>query len=410
MFAPGFAPYAASENLVSSKLALAMLDRGWHVDVISRQDEGFNYGQDWVEPWLPLRPFTHEIVATRDKAPWRQISRGWHSLRMGHPLAGVRWASEAVDLAMDLHRQQRYDVVLSRAVSGLAHLPALRFCHKTQVPWIANWNDPPGYFFPPPYAPTGNPIDRFFWKRFLLQAASRANFNTFPSGRLARYVLGRLGLTNEDNVRIIPHVMMPGFQADSLPPSECFRLCHAGNLSAERNPGGILSALSRFKASPAGPVSFRLEFIGVEDVGLASLIAQHGLKDNVRFTGRLNYIDTLRRLAGNDVLVIVEAPCEEGIFLPSKLMDYVQAQRPVLSISPLRGTIRDLLSAHGGGLAVDVRSPDGILAALRGLYRQWQENQLGVYRSEALTRMFSPQTILDQYEALFEALRLRKQT
>jgi len=62
MFAPGFAPYSFSENIVNSKLALAFKEHGWDVDVISRVDEGPLYDADWDEPWLPLKPLTHTVV------------------------------------------------------------------------------------------------------------------------------------------------------------------------------------------------------------------------------------------------------------------------------------------------------------------------------------------------------------
>ena len=44
-------PYEASANLNNAKLALAMLRRGWEIDIISAFDEGFTYNRDWVAPW-----------------------------------------------------------------------------------------------------------------------------------------------------------------------------------------------------------------------------------------------------------------------------------------------------------------------------------------------------------------------
>ena len=38
----GFAPYSFSESLCNSKLVLAMQEKGWEIDVISRRDNGTN--------------------------------------------------------------------------------------------------------------------------------------------------------------------------------------------------------------------------------------------------------------------------------------------------------------------------------------------------------------------------------
>lgn len=57
----GFAPYTFSESLCNSKLVLAMMEKGWHVDVISRIDNGTNYSTEWSEPWILLKDITHQI-------------------------------------------------------------------------------------------------------------------------------------------------------------------------------------------------------------------------------------------------------------------------------------------------------------------------------------------------------------
>lgn len=402
MFAPGFAPYAASENLVNSKLVLAMLGRGWKVDVISCRDEGFNYGTEWTAPWLELRDCTHEIVPQRGRAPWRVVSRLWHSLRMGHPLPGVRWAAKAVEQALVLHKKTPYDGVLSRAVSGLGHLPAMQFAHRSGLPWVANWNDPPGPLFPPPYQPQMNSTARWIWTRLIRKAISVADRNTFPCERLARFVHGRIGIPPQGKTAVIPHVMMPQVELPTYQRSDVFRVCHAGNLSAERNPQYFLDALARLRRECGD--DFRLEFIGVENVDLAAMIIRYGLKDRVTFTGRLDYLSTLRRLAGSDVLLIVEAPCDEGIFLPSKLVDYIQAARPILSVSPAEGTVRDLLTTKGGGLCVDACSPEAIFQGVREMHQAWREDRLDRYRSDELGGQFRPEAVMDQYEEILRDL------
>ena len=85
----------------------------------------------------------------------------------------------------------------------------------------------------------------------------------------------------------------------------------------------------------------------------------------VRFRGAMDYWSTLGELASSTALVLIEAPCDEGVFLPSKLADYVQVRRPVLAVSPRQGTVRDLISQYGGGVVVDCTRPDDILAGMR---------------------------------------------
>jgi hypothetical protein len=48
-----------------------------------------------------------------------------------------------------------------------------------------------------------------------------------------------------------------------------------------------------------------------------------------------------------DGLLVIDAPAETSVFLPSKLIDYVGAGRPVLGITP-PGTASTLITSLGG--------------------------------------------------------------
>jgi len=404
MFAPGFAPYAASENLVNSKLALAMINRGWDVSIISARDEGFNYGTDWVEPWLKLKQYTHEVTYEFGKPLNRVFQRLWSTIKIGYPIVRVRWAWEAMKLALDLHEKKPFNFVLSRSISCAAHLPAIAFTRKTSVPWIANWNDPPSFYLPPPYNPKKSFLNRFIWKRYYRDALLHADVNTFPCERLARYIMKSVNLEVLNNVQIIPHLTLDEFQPIKRGMNGSFKLCHAGNLSSERDPIIFLTAFKRLIISESSESDIKFEIIGVENVELNNIINNLGLQGHVTFTGGLGYLEALNKMTDSDVLVIIEAGCKTGIFLPSKLMDYVQVGRPILSVSPIEGTIKDILSIHGGGVAVDCTSLEDVYAGLKELYDSWKKNRLTDYLSKSLFYVFSAKAVLDSYEKLFSEL------
>ena len=51
--------------------------------------------------------------------------------------------------------------------------------------------------------------------------------------------------------------------------------------------------------------------------------------------------------AAADVLLVIDAPADESLFLPSKLIDYLPAGKPILALTPLRGASADLIRALG---------------------------------------------------------------
>jgi hypothetical protein len=105
-------------------------------------------------------------------------------------------------------------------------------------------------------------------------------------------------------------------------------------------------------------------------------------------------------------LVIVEAPLKEGVFMPGKLVDYVQIGRPILALSPAVGTIVDILSKHGGGIAVDSQSPDAVAQAFQTLYVHWTKGTLNrTYSSACLASLFSEDRVRQLYMDLFKTIK-----
>jgi hypothetical protein len=72
-------------------------------------------------------------------------------------------------------------------------------------------------------------------------------------------------------------------------------------------------------------------------------------------------------MAAASVCLLVEGAMPEGIYLPSKLPDYVRASKPVIALSPKIGTVADLTPSRGVTLAA-VDDPAAIENALARHY------------------------------------------
>jgi len=409
MFAPAFAPFANPEAIVNNKLVFALKSAGWHVDVITRSDNeltDYNYGSGWEECWVSLRASTHAVTYRQTGKIGKIIDTVRGALKTGYLGIGCRWAAHAANLALRMHQEKGYDLIISRALPNFAHLPALLFTRLTGLPWIANWNDAKNT---PPVGKEPQARLGFFHERFLVEVAREATWHTFPSERMRRYICQYLGNGTEDRSSTIPHVLLESYQSTYRGKSSVFTLCYAGNLYAARNPSVFFQALAIFAKKKSLGTGLKINIIGLEKIGLANLIKQYGLDNIVHFTGPLGYTETLDRCRESDVLIVIEAPYEEGIYLPSKFVDYVQTGRAILAISPSTGTLRDLLSVYGGGIATDCTSIEDIVCALDKLYTEWTRGTLAeVYGSHRLYDLFSPWTVKELYKTILTKVdRLR---
>lgn len=407
MFAPAFAPNFFSEALVNSKLALAMHRAGWDVTTFASASTGQVYAGSWEAPWEPLRKVRH------DPSPWPRGLRGLPgrvigAIRARYLVSGALWSDAAARQASALHSEAPFDLVMSRSTSCVAHLPALLFRSGirggTPPPWIANWNDPPGHRFPPPYDFPLPHLQRLLKDRYLRAAAASADINSFPSKQLREYLREPLRLSDTGFNIVIPHIGL-GWRPEIVRDKDRkrFRFTHAGNLAGERNPAKFLTALSKLAARNPD-VRFEFEIIGHIDSSSEEYIASLGLANNIVLSGGLPYLACLEQLAQADAQVLIEAPCEHGIFLPSKLADYIEVGRPILALSPRVGAVRDLMEQHGFGYPAANDSEAEIEAALERLFKDWCAESAADC-SEGLDRMrelVHPQKVVLQIKDALE--------
>ncbi|MBO6566739.1 MAG: hypothetical protein JJ956_18460 [Pseudomonadales bacterium] len=353
IFAPAFAPDFYSEALVNSKLALAMLEAGWDITVISSANRQTGYSDQWSDPWLKLKPHLLRIDPGKLGAGRRLKHLAGVFTSTRHIVSGALWAEEAAESGEARHREKPFDLVISRSTSCYAHIPALIMKKKCQVPWIANWNDPPSHRFPPPYPTKPGGLITRLQDRYLAAAARLADHSTFPCEELRDYMM-QFYPFDLSRTAIVPHIGMPL----SLVPAASidnetsrFRITHAGNLSFPRDPNEFLAAL-RAVNELFHDISVELEIIGNMEPETKRHIDSLGLSEYVITTPGIPYSEAQEKLAASDLLLVIEAECETGIFLPSKISDYVQTRRPVLSISPSSGALVSMFNQHRFGETV----------------------------------------------------------
>ena len=405
MFAPAFAPHMGSESLVTSKLVLLFQQAGWEVDVVSRREPAL-YGSNWDPPWSGLECCTNEVVPPELSRLGMLRARLLNTVTMQHPLRGLTWAAMALAVGRRMVDSRRYDLIMSRSPPEIGHLPALILARQLDLPWIANWNDPPIGAWPAPYEKENlGVVMQFVYRRYIRRICAEATFTTFPSEELAGHFSRHFGAINQTEYSVMPHATL-ALDAHESPTGSKFVLRHAGKLCAARAPWTFFSGLRAFVSLERPAVgSFLLEQVGYADTSFFEISRAFEVESYVSATGPLPYLQTMDLLAQSTVNLLVEAPCNEGIFLPGKFIDYAQVRRPILAISPDRGVAARLLALNGGGIHADVRSPSAIAAAITELYQNWSAGQLDArYGSETLAQPYQPEAVIGGYRSLFQRL------
>lgn len=317
-------------------------------------------------------------------------------------VGGVFWSIKAKIIASRELKKEKYDIIFSRCTPFWGHLPAL-LIFRQKTPWIALWNDPPFLrMLPKPYG-SGKEANIRCWRRwYLRKIVLNADWHIFPSERLKNYMTKSFMQDfGPFNASIIPHIALKLPLEKENMSSNVFSICHAGTLDEHRNPISFLEGLNLFRKRNHNP-NLKVLFFGRQNK-YSRLFHEYGIEFSEQ---TLTYRDSINRLANFTVLLVIEAPCDEGVFFPSKFVDYVQTGRPILAISPKNGTLNDILSKWGGGLAADVSSPQSIAEALNTLYEKWRQKRIDIeYSSEKLYEFYGEKAVTGSLKELFFRLK-----
>lgn len=395
--ASGFPPYEFSENIINGKLVLALIKEGHKVIVLTKVDEGNMYGSSWQQPWIPLHAITKILTYPTGNKFERILDILKNTIRLKYPMGGIRWAGLAYKESLQLINEGKVDVIMTRSPSDIAHLVGLNLKKKTGIKWIANWNDPATGIWPIPYEDKLPLWKKFIFTKFTQEALSNADFNTFPSQLLGNHFKQ---FYHVDRFRIIPHIMLPEFPNEIIDKNSApLYICHSGNLSIERDPENLFLAIRKFIFLKKKEIHF--DVLGVATPYALSLVEKYDLHKFVTFIKPLPYYLAIKKMVQYDVLMIIEAKMGKSIFLPSKITDYVQLKKPILSLSPSVSEVGNLLNKNNGGIVANNASVDDIYEKLCLLDDLKSKNKLNeLIKNTTLHKYLDVENVLLKYDEI----------
>ena len=308
---------------------------------------------------------------------------------------GAHWAIKALPTMKKFMESNNYDYLLTKNSPSL--LLGYYAKKKYGIKWVATWNDPcPDVKYPEPYGKGSQAkVGLLDWLQ--IRVMKQADVHIFPSSRIKDYMISYLKIS-EEKCRVIPHVAL---NTDKTPflcsEKSVLKMIHSGNLKYPRNPRPFLKALHTFhKAFPERELSVTL--MGVFDKDIPSLVNSLELGSIVHLSKAVSYQESISILADYHVCIIIEADCEEGIFLPTKVSDFFQCGKTVFSLSPQNGVLNDLFKKGCISYFSYVNSEEEIYTQLCKIY---QDYKLGAFNNNSfIPAEFSEKVIAQQYASL----------
>jgi len=391
--APSSYPVNSPEAIVNIKLLEILGNNDYEIDLISKKIKWDNYPSTKTLEELNVSLKSCNVIEVDNKFNFVTLLQHLKVYFIfGAVFKGAHWALEVLNKCKHLLKRD-YDYVLTKSSPSLlvGYYLKKRFGYK----WIATWNDPyPHQKYPFPYG--GGVLAKLpYFQRRILKIMETADIHIFPNDRIRDYMLKYLNVPIE-SAKVIPHLAQEAKDRYSESNNGRLRLIHAGNVRSPRNPKPLVEAFGKF-INENGISDVELHFIGVVDDDLKRKIGELSHNGQIKVLPPVEYEESLALLKDYDIALIIEAPCEEGIFLPTKVGDYMTAQIPIYSISPKIGILNDLYKQDYIQYFSSVDSTDEILNELIKIYDDFKNNTIKVSK---FNTNYSACKILNEYNSL----------
>lgn len=262
-------------------------------------------------------------------------------------------------------QEYRPDVLATFAFPLVDNIIGLELKRRFKLPWLAHFSDP---WVDSPFR-TDDLLTKALNARLEHSVIERADRLVFTSNETAALVMKKYRRALQSKVRIVPHAYEPHlFPSVSNNNNGRLTIRYLGDLYLSRTPRPLFQALEILSvAEPELLKKFRFEIVGdvheldLEQMGLSQL--PEGL---VVFRPRVSYCESLSMMTSASGLMVIDAPVPKNaksVFLPSKLIEYVGADRPIIGLTP-PGTAAHLISRLGGWVA-DPGSADQVAEVVR---------------------------------------------
>jgi hypothetical protein len=375
---------AIIENLVACGYSIHVV----HNTIGSYTSNGFSEQKIRIRKWSLLY-----LLATAVRLIYRYSKKDLN--KQLEPILGFSFeffsTCAAYTRSIQSHHQN-FDLIitLSKGASFRPHYAMLK-CPHLYHKWLAYIHDPyPFHYYPRPYnwvQPGYNQKEQFFH-----HMAKQAKWFAFPSKLLMEWMGSYFPEMLEKGI-LIPHQINTNkpepFNTQNYWNNDDFNLLHAGSLMKQRPAEGLIEGFRLFlQQYPEAQAHARLHLIGPADYHITELQKLAGeipeLKLNIK---GVPYEQAYALQQSAAVNIILESKSEISPFLPGKFPHCIEANKPILLLSPYYAESRRLLG-NDYPYWCEIDDVNKIAHCLVTLYTQWKSGkELRLNRPELLQYM-----------------------
>ncbi|MBT4485757.1 MAG: glycosyltransferase [Candidatus Latescibacteria bacterium] len=293
---------------------------------------------------------------------------------------------------------QNFDVILTFSTPISDHLVGLLIKRKRKnIPWIAFFSDP---YLENPYLKL-NIIERKINKRLekliLVNADAVIFVNKFTRDKTMRNYSTEL----RAKTYVIPHAFNEKLYPEPHGSNKKLIIRYLGDFYGSRTPETFCMALRLVAEKiPDLGKKLKVEFYGVSNTNLLRpFIIRNGVEDIVENKGLVGHVKSLALMRSADVLLVIDAPGKENLFLSSKIIEYLGARCPIFMVTPMSGPTSEI-AEEIGCKTLEFYDVQEIADQIVTLLNKKEQGTLTVNIPEHVYNRYRVETVAEKYSDL----------
>lgn len=241
------------------------------------------------------------------------------------------------------------------------HLVGLDLARGLRLPWLAHFSD---LWADWPFMP-GDPLTRAYNRRLEAAVVNQASRVLFTSQETLDLVMAKYPPALAAKAGLLTHSFVASdYPAQGYAPGPRRVIRYLGNFYGRRHPSLLVEPLRILRQSrPELLANLSIEIVGSYQPPSGGDNPFAGLPPGLlTFRPAVPHQDCLALMAQAEALLVIEFPVARSVWLPSKIVEYIGAGRPVLGMVP-EGASRRVIEAVGG-LTADPADPQAVAAML----------------------------------------------
>jgi glycosyltransferase involved in cell wall biosynthesis len=326
----------------------------------------------------------HALVATDHPRGWRHKIAVWIRGNLFIPDARTFWIRPSVKFLLNYLKDNPVDAIFSDGPPHTNNVIASRIKQKTQIPWLADFQDP------------WTQVDLYSklrltaWADRKYKALEQETFAhadkitiSSPSSKADLEGIGARnvsvfywGYDQDDFENLIPN------------PDKLLTITHSGLLGEDRNPDVFFEAIAELAAElPNFSDMLRVQLIGHLDGSVREAIRKNGIEKMISLIPQLSRAESLQYLANSQVLLLLLNKADNVMGrIPGKLFEYLAVKRPILCLGPGGSDTDKLIGEAKGGVSVDYADKMKLKKMLFGYFRTFKDKKMIPSETQAIDK------------------------